>query len=78
MILIKLALSLKANCCGNLSPRRVAATYRLVCPDLNACFFYFLEPVKIRPAQPKGKKILSTLSIMTQNNVVAESHVSYE
>ena len=27
-------LSHEANCCGDLSPRRVAATYRLVCPGL--------------------------------------------
>ena len=35
MIFMKLTVSHKANCCGDLSPRRVAATYRLVCPDLN-------------------------------------------
>ena len=32
MIFMKLTVSHKAICCGDLSPRRVAATYRLVCP----------------------------------------------
>ena len=35
MIFMKLTVSHKAICCGDLSPRRVAATYRLVCPGLN-------------------------------------------
>ena len=34
MIFIKLTVSHKANCCGDLSSRRVAATYRPVCPGL--------------------------------------------
>ena len=32
MIFMKLTVSHKAICCSDLSPRRVAATYRLVCP----------------------------------------------
>ena len=34
MIFMKLTVSHKVICCGDLSPRRVAATYRLVCPGL--------------------------------------------
>ena len=34
MIFMKLTVSHKAICCGDLSPRRVKATYRLVCPGL--------------------------------------------
>ena len=38
MIFMKLTESHKAICCGDLSPRRVAATYRLVCPGLKSDF----------------------------------------
>ena len=38
MIFTKLSMSHDANCCGDLSPRRVAATYRIVCPGLKATF----------------------------------------
>ena len=33
----------EANCCGELSPRRVAVTYRLMGPDteVNRCFSIF-------------------------------------
>ena len=34
MIFTKLTVSHEAKCCGDLFPRRVAATYRLVCPGL--------------------------------------------
>ena len=38
MISIKLTVSHEANCCGDLSPQRVAATYRLVYPGLKGRF----------------------------------------
>ena len=43
MIFMKLTLSHKAICCGDLSPRRVAATYRLVCPGLKGKIFLSLS-----------------------------------
>ena len=64
MIFVKLTVSHKANCCADLSPRRFAATYRLVCPGLK---------------QPTLKRICSTLfhDFFSQENATEEQKYEF-